>query len=191
MGHFCNRASERLPAAQWLRQNPRHVPKVWMLFGFLPFAYNPHIALIDWAGWPGYVWGIQVTGVDLLALVMFLVLPSAQRPAPFRMVMAFYFLAIVLSVFQAEVPMAAAFYAWQLLRVYFVYIVVRRASSDERIIDAILTGMTAALCFQVVLAGWQRVGGVVRAEGSFDDKNFLGFISEFAMFTPFALIVGG
>jgi O-antigen ligase len=180
-----------VPAALWLRQNPRHVPKVWMLFGFLPFAYNPHISLIDWAGWPGYVLGIQVTGIDLLALMMFMILPRAQRPAPFRKVMVLYLIAVVLSVFQAQVPMAAAFYPWQLLRVYFVYIVVRRASSDERIVDAILTGMTAALCFQVLVAGWQRVGGVVRAEGSFGDKNLLGLISEFAMFTPFALMLAG
>lgn len=179
------------PAAQWLRQNPRHVPKVWTLFGFLPFAYNPHISLIDWAGWPGYVLGIPVTGVDLLALIMFMILPPARRPAPFRMAMAFYFIAMVLSIVQAQVPMAAAFYPWQLLRVYFVYIVVRRASSDEQAVDAVLTGMAAALCFEVLLAGWQRAGGAIRAEGSFGDKNLLGLISEFAMFVPFALMLAG
>jgi O-antigen ligase len=162
-----------------------------MLFGFLPFAYNPHISLIDWAGWPGYVLGIQVTGIDLLALIMFIILPPAPRPAPFRMVMALYFIAMALSIFQAQVPMAAAFYPWQLLRVYLVYLVVRRASSDAQTLDAILTGMAAALCFEVVLAGWQRAGGVVRAEGSFGDKNLLGLISEFAMFTPFALMLAG
>jgi O-antigen ligase len=180
-----------LPAAQWLRRNPQHIPKVWMLFGFLPFAYNPHISLIDWAGWPGYVLGIQVTGLDLLALIMFTNLPPAQRSTPFRMVMAFYFIAMALSIFQAQVPMAAAFYPWQLLRVYLVYSVVRRASSDAQNLDAILTGMAAALCFEVVLAAWQRAGGVIRAEGSFGDKNLLGLISEFAMFTPFALMLAG
>ena len=163
-----------------------------MLFGFLPFAYNPHISLIDWAGWPGYVLGIQVTGIDLLALTMLLILPPPQRPAPFRIVMAFYFSAVVFSIFQAQVPMAAAFYPWQLLRVYLVYIVVRRASSDERVLDAILRGMALALCVEVVLAGWQRLGqGMLRAEGTYGDKNFLGLISEFATFTPFASLLAG
>ena len=89
--------------------------------------------------------------------------------------------------------MAAAFYPWQLLRVYFVYVVVRRASSDERVFDAILTGMTiASVRSKPSMAGWQKLGhGVVRAEGTFGDKNLLGLISEFAMFTPFALLLAG
>ena len=163
-----------------------------MLFGFLPIAFNPNIAIINWAGWPGYVVGNQITGIDLLALVLFINLPPAQRPAPFRIVMALYFLAMVFSIFQAQVPMAAAFYTWQLLRVYFVYIVVRRASSNERVLDAILTGMTIGLCFEAVLAGWQRLGhDVLRAEGTLGHENLLGLISEFAMFTPFALLLAG
>ena len=181
-----------LPAVQFLRRNPSFTPKVWMLFGFLPFAFNPHISLIDWKGWPGYVLGIQITGIDLLALILFMTLPPVQRPAPFRIVMALYFLAVVFSIFQAQVPMAAAFYPWQLLRVYFAYIVVRRASSDERVLDAILTGMAIALSVQVVLAGWQRLGhDVIRAQGTLGHENLLGLVSEFAMLTPFALLLAG
>jgi len=181
-----------LPLAQWLRRNPQMTTKAWLLFGFLPFAYNPHIALIDWAGWPGYVQGILATGLDLLTLTLFINLPKAKRPAPFRIVMGLYFIAMVASVFQSDVPMASMFYPWQLLKVYFVFIVVRRASSDEHVLDAIFTGMMVALCFEVVVAGWQRLGhDVLRAEGSFGDKNLLGFITEFAIFTPFALLLAG
>lgn len=180
-----------LPAAQWLRQNPRHVPVAWMLFGFLPFSYNPRISLIDWSGWPGYVLGVQITGIDLLSLILFLVLPPARRPAPFRVVMILYFVAVTVSVFQAEVAMAAAFYPLQLLRIYFVYIVVRRASSDVGTLDRILTGMAAGLCLQVALAAWQKAQGVVQPGGSFADKNLLGLISEFAIFVPFALMMAG
>jgi hypothetical protein len=181
-----------LPLAQWLRRNPHLTAKAWILFGFLPFAYNPHIALIDWAGWPGYVQGILATGLDLLALTLFINLPKAKRPAPFRIVMGLYFIAMVVSIFQSDVPMASMFYPWQLLKVYFVYIVVRRASSDEHVLDAILTGMTIALCFEVVMAGWQRMGhDVARAAGSFGDKNLLGFVTEFAILTPFALLLAG
>jgi hypothetical protein len=106
--------------------------------------------------------------------------------------MGLYFLAMVLSIAQAQVPMASAFYSWQLLKVYFVYILVRRASSDPRTLEAILTGMSIALCMQVVLAGWQRFGhGELRAAGSLGDKNLLGFIVEFATFVPFAALLAG
>ena len=163
-----------------------------MLFGFLPFTLNPSIALINWSGWPGYVLGVQITGIDLLALVLFINLPRAQRPLPFRIVMALYFIAMVFSIFQAQVPMAATFYPWQLLRVYFVYIVARRASSDERVLNAILTGMTIGLCLEAVLAGWQKLGhDALRAEGTLGHENLLGLISEFAMFIPFALLLAG
>ena len=85
-----------------------------------------------------------------MALTLFLNLPKAQRPAPFRLAMGLYFLAMVLSIAVAQVPMAAAFYPWQLLRVYFIYIVVRRASYDPKILDSIFIGMAIALCCQVV-----------------------------------------
>ena len=189
---FAGALAAILPAAQWLRQHPNYASKAWILFGFLPFAYNPHIALIDWAGWPGYVQGVLITGFDLLAFILFLNLPKAHRPAPFRLVMGLYFIAMVLSIFQAPVPMAAAFYPWQLLKVYFIYVVVRRASQDQQILDSIITGMAIALCFEIALAGWQRLGhGVVRADGSFGDKNLLGFMVEFATFVPFALLLAG
>ena len=179
-----------IPAAQWLRQHPKYNSKAWILFGFLSFAYNPHIALIDWAGWPGYVKGIPVTGLDLLALILFINLPKAKHVAPFQIAMGLYFFAMILSIFQAQVPMAAAFYPWQLLRVYFIYIVVRRASADEKVIEAILTGMVIALCYEVMLVLWQKGHGVVRAGGTFGD-NLLGLATEFAIFMPFAILLAG
>lgn len=181
-----------LPAAQFLNRNPQYNPKVWMLFGVLPFALNPNIALINWSGWPGYVIGVQIAAIDLLAVVLFMNLPRAKRPAPFRIVMVLYFIAMIIPIFFAQVPMAATFYPWQLLRVYFVYVVVRRASSDERALNAILKGMTIGLCLQAVLAGWQKLGlGVLRAEGGLGHENLLGLISEFAIFVPFALLLAG
>ena len=180
------------PAADWLRRNPKHLTKAWLLFGFLPFAYNPHISPIDWAGWPGYVKGIQITGLDLLAVILYLNLPRPTRPAPFRFVAGFYFLAIALSVFQAQVPMAAVFYPWQLLRVFFVFLVVRRTTGDGRAVQSIVAGMTVALCFEATLAIWQRFGqGILQVPGSLGDKNLLGLASEFAIFTPFALMLAG
>ena len=181
-----------IPAARWLRAHPRVITQVWILFGFLPFGLNLHISPIDWPQWRGYVFGLQVTVLDLLALIIFFTLPRARYSIPFRLVMASYFVAVALSVFQARVPEATVFYAWQLARVFFVYAIVARASSDERIPTAILTGMAIGLCYQAIFAIWQRFGaGILQTGGSLGDKNLLGLVSEFALFPIFALLLAG
>ena len=148
--------------------------------------------MIDWAEWPGFVKGLQVTALDLLALAIFITLPRAWHSVPFRFVMGLYFFAVVLSIFTAQVPMAAVFYAWQLARTFFIYVVVARACSDERVPTAILTGMAIGLCYQAVLAIWQRFGlGMLQAIGTFGHQNLLGLASEFAIFPLFALLLAG
>lgn len=184
------------PLAEWLRRNPQQHPKVWMLMGALPFliAFTPHldIAPISWPAWPGYAKGIEFSLLDLLALAMFISLPRTSHPLPFRLSMSFYFFAVLLSVFQAPVPMAAAFYVWQLARVFLVYAVIARASTDERVVMALLKGLTIGLCFQACLVIWQRFGlGVLQASGSFAHQNFLGLVSHFVVLPVFALLLAG
>src|SRR5215470_12125826 len=84
------------PLSGWLRRNPREMPKVWMLMGFLPFALSPlhlYMAPISWAFWPGYVKGAELSLLDLLALAIYLSHPRAPHPLPFRLSMALYFFA--------------------------------------------------------------------------------------------------
>lgn len=179
-----------LPLCQWLRQNKQHRQKILILFGLLPFVGNPHIAFIDWAGWPGYVYGLQVTGLDILGLALLFVLPASKARGPFRLAMSLYFIAVTLSVFHAQVPMAATFYTWQLARSFLIFLVTSRACTDDRAPFAILTGMTIGLCCQAVLAVWQRFGlGILQVPGSFGDQNLLGLVSGFGMFPMFALLL--
>src|SRR5882757_8991007 len=94
-----------VPLSNWLRQNPREAPKLWMLMGFLPFALSfIHLtmAFISWLGWPGYVQGAEFSLLDGLAIALYLSLPGAQQPLPFRLSMALYFLATLLSASQAS-----------------------------------------------------------------------------------------
>jgi O-antigen ligase len=178
--------------SQWLRRNPGQTSKVWILFGLLPFAFNQQITMIDWPAWPGFVKGVQFSALDLLALAIFINLPRARHSVPFRFVMGLYFLAVVLSMFTAQVPMAAGFYVWQLARTFFIYVVAARGCSDERVPTAILTGMAIGLCYQAVLTIWQRFGlGMLQTTGSFGHQNLLGLVSEFAIFPLFALLLAG
>jgi O-antigen ligase len=183
-----------------------------MLIGFLPFFlhyFHLYMSVIyfrgDWPGyvfdvapqggnvaWPGYVQGAEVSILDILVLALYLSLPRAKHPLPFRLSMVLYFLAVLLSTFQAEVPKTALFYSWQLARVFFVYLVVTRACADPRVLPAILKGMAAALIVQACVVIWQRFGlGIFRTPGTTIHANLLGLMSEFVLFPLFALLVTG
>src|SRR5215467_3708849 len=181
------------PLAGWLRRNPREAPKLWILVGFLPFAIVPfhlYAAPISWAGWSGYVQGVEFTVLDGIVIAIYLSLPRSSFPLPFRTSMYLYFAAVVLSVFQAEVRMAALFYPWQLARMFLLYATVVRASRDERVIPAILTGMAIGLCMETGFAVWERfVQGALHAGGTFGHQNFLGMVSHFVVFPFFALLL--
>jgi O-antigen ligase len=184
-----------LPAAAWLRRHPAHMPKMWLLFGFVPFAndtYHWYMALISWSKWPGYVKGIEVSSVDLVALTLYLCLPRTGHRLPFRFTMGLYFLAVLLSTLQAPVPEAALFYPWQLARVFLVYAAVVKGCADERMIPSVLTGMAIGLSLQAGYAIWDRVGlGILQAAGGEFHQNFLGLMSHFVVFPCAALLLAG
>ena len=184
-----------LPLAAWLRRNPHQVPKVWMLMGFLPFGvggFHLYMAVISWPGWPGYVKGTELSVMDTLAVALYLSLRRTGSGVPFRLSMTFYFLAVLLSAFQNSVPMATFFYAWQLARVFLVYAVVAKASTDERVVPALLTGMMIGLCFEAAEAVWERFGlGILQTGGTLGHQNFLGLMSHFVTFPWVALLLAG
>ena len=183
------------PLVGWLRRNPREAPKIWMLMGFLPFGlgtFHLYMAAISWPAWPGYVKGTEISVLDVLALALYLSLPRTKSAFPFRLSMVLYFLAVLLSVLQAPVPMAALFYPWQLARMFLVFAVVAKACADERVVPALLTGMTIGLCFEACEAIWQRFGlGILQAGGTMGSQNFLGFMSHFVTFPCLALLLAG
>ena len=181
------------PLASWLRRNPREAPKIWILVGFLPFAISPfHLlaAPISWVGWSGYVQGIEFTVLDGIVIAIYLSLPRSPFPLPFRISMYLYFAAVVLSVFQAGAWMQALFYPWQLARMFLLYATVVRASRDERVIPAILTGLAVGICMETAFAVWERFAqGIIQTGGTFGHQNFLGMVSHFVIFPFFALLL--
>ena len=163
--------------------------------GFLPFAvwgFHLLMAFNSWVQWPGFVKGAEISILDVLALAVYLSLPRTHHKLPFRLSMAFYFFTVLLSAFQSPVPMASLLYAWQLARMLLVYAVVVKASADERVVPALLTGMVIGLSFEACIAIWERVGlGVLQVGGSLVDKNYLGLMSHFVVFPWFALLLAG
>lgn len=184
-----------LPLAGWVRRNPQHSPKIWMLIGFLPFGTRPFhlfMAAVSWSDWAGYVKGFEFSVLDALALAMYFSLPSRQRGAlPFRILMFCYFSAVLLSTLQAGSTESALFYPWQLARMFLVYLAVSRASADDpRVVAAILQGMGAGLCMEAGFAVWQHfVLGELQSTGTEDHQNLLGIMSHFVVFPFFALLL--
>jgi O-antigen ligase len=182
-----------MPLSAWLRRNPGQSPKIWMLVGFLPFLIeNLHfyMAINSWAGWPGYVQGAEVSLLDVLAVTLYLSLDTPRRSLPFRFSMALYFIAVLLSAFQAEQPTAALLYSWQLARMFLLYAVVTRACADPRVPSALLTGMATALFVEAGVAVWERFGsGILQARGTLAHQNTLGLMSHFVVFPFFALLL--
>jgi hypothetical protein len=185
-----------LVLAGWLPSNKKHALKVWTLVGFLPFGITavPHlfIAAISWPMWRGYAKGAEISALDLLLVALYLGMPKAQNNLPFKASFGFYFFAVLISVFQADAPVAALFYVWQVARMFFVYMVIARASEDERVVESILTGMLIGLVYEASLVLWQRFAlGDVQTPGTFGHQNTLGLISHFVAFPLCALFLAG
>jgi len=185
-----------VPFAGWLRRHPNESPKVWMVVGFLPFgmgALHLFMAAISWPEWPGYVYGLEISLLDLLAISLWLSLPGRSHAVPFRWPFVLYLIAIMLSAFQAFEPQATAFYGWQVARMLLVYTVVAKGcAADKRVAPAVLTGMAIGIGFEACDALLQRfVFGMLQASGSFGAQNSLGLATHFVTFPWVALLLAG
>ncbi len=183
-----------IPLSGWLRRNPAQAPKAWILMGLLPFLLTVShsvMAIISWVEWPGYAKGAEFTVLDGFAIALYLSLPGERRPLPFRFAMGSYFFAVMVSALQAQVPMPAYFYCWQLARMFLVYAVVARGCSNPRLVPALLTGLAIGLIFEAVDTVLQRGSGVLQAAGTFGHQNLLGLLSHFIVFPFFALLLAG
>lgn len=185
-----------IPFAGWLRRRPGELPKVWMLVGFLPFgigAFHLDMATISWPNWSGYVYGLEISALDLVVISLWLSLPGRSPPVPFRWSFVLYLVAILVSAFQAMEPWATAFYGWQVARMFLVYIVVAKGcAADKRVAPAVLTGMAIGIGFQACFALMQRyVFGSLQPSGSFGAQNSLGLVNHFVVFPWAALLLAG
>ena len=185
-----------LPLALWLRGGKGASKRFWILFGFLPFLLPSvpqlDIAIISWPHWIGLLSGLEVTVVDVFTIAAFFSLPRARSPFPFGLPLLLYILAVCLSVLQADEPVAAIFYVWQVLRVSLLLLVVARICVEPDMPVYLLKGMALGLCLQVLVVVWQRFGlGIVQTAGTFAHQNTLGLVSHFVVFPHLALLLAG
>lgn len=88
--------------------------------------------------------------------------------------------------------MATMFYAWQLARMFLVYVVVARACKDKAFLEALLTGMLLGMAYETLLVLRQRfASGDLQTPGSFGHQNTLGMVTHLATFPMCALYFAG
>ena len=165
------------------------------MIGFCPFFFGLEhsvMAIISWPEWPGYVKGMEISILDFLLLAAYLALPRKRMRLPFKFAMCAYFTAAALSVVQSDVPMASLFYCWQLLRLFFLYVVLARACVDLQFSIAVMKGLAAAIIIEAFDAGSQHfLFGTLQAVGTFAHQNTLGMAANLCIFPFFALLLSG
>lgn len=178
----------------WLRANPRQAPLLSGLLGLLMFVYAPYnisMAPYPWPFWSGYVKGIIITGVDVVALAIVIANWHRGYKIPFQWQMAVYLATVVFAIFQSGVPMASAFYIWQLLRVYIVFRAVALVAQDDRHRDAIIAGLILGVGFQMLEAGWARGHGAMQSGGTMGHQNLLGMLTNMVLMPALAMLLAG
>ncbi|WP_426609727.1 O-antigen ligase family protein [Bradyrhizobium sp. McL0616] len=191
---FCLVASA-IALSAWLRRYPNQTSRIWVVVGCLPLvmsAFHSYIGIISWPEWPGYAKGMEFSVLDVLVIALFISLRGRHHRLPFRISMALYLFATLLSMVDAEQPIAVFFYVWQIARMFLLYAVVTQACKEPRVARAILNGMAVGLILEACITIWQRFGeGVVQASGTFIHQNSLGLVSHFIVFPFFALLLAG
>lgn len=185
------------PLSLFLRDNPAVRNKFWILLGVLPFITKViplfDIALITWHEfWTGYVPGLQVSIVDIIAVALYFTVRHQTNSIRFHFPFLLYLTAISLSVLQADMPLAAVFYVWQFLRMYFLTVVIAKACTDETVPLQLLKGMAIGIAIQFVLVIYQKYGlNMIQPTGAFVHQNRLGVIMHLAVIPAFAILMAG
>ena len=166
------------------------------LIGVLPFItgwFHLLTAPISWAQWVGYTKGLELYVLDFVAVVIMLALRGSFTRPPFIIPMGLYFVAVLIATFNAQLIEPAAFYCWQLLRVFLLYFTVANVCAVEfEAVSAILTGLAAGEVLECAIAIWERFGlHILQTPGTLGSQNELGIVSHFAVLPFFAIILGG
>jgi O-antigen ligase len=176
-----------------LRSKPRYLVHTCFILGVSMFVLGPRLwsAPIAWPAWPGPVKGTEVSFIDAISIALIASTRSVRIPRSIKLGFSIFFFAVVVSTFAAYQPMAAIFYAWQLLRTALLFLAIARVCVTEpRAPAALFAGLGIGLMYEAGLVVWQYLRGAARPAGNLDSANFLGLAADFAVFTTLSLMLG-
>ena len=178
----------------WLNAYPRQRKWACFAIGIMPFtvgSLNLDVAIIDWAGWPGYAKGMIITILDSLALAVILTSRGPVRKLPLLGVFIAYLLAVTLSMAFSNMPTGSSFYAFQMFRMLLVFVAVASVMEDPKAIKWVAMGLAAGAMYQAGVTIEQRVSGAIQASGTMGHQNLLGLMLHFVTFPLLALLLAG
>ena len=166
----------------------------WISLGASPYLYSwahMYVALIAYPMWPGHVKGMLLALPDVLA-VSLLLSTKAQRSSKTILISLLLFIALSsVSVFYADAAKISFFWIWQLLRVCLVSVAVARICLNEKAPRYLVSGLCIGITFQAAFSVYQRLHGVIQADGTMGHQNLLGMMTHFALLLSTALILAG
>lgn len=177
-----------------LRSNRRLARWMAFLMGLLAFSMAPlhlFVAPVSWAMWPGYVKGMEVSLLDAISLAIILAAPLRSRRVRMKAPLLLLLAAATLSIAQAQTPIAAFFYAWQLARMFLIFCAAAMLCRTQANAEGIVKGLAIGIAVQAVVGVYQALSGAVQVGGTFGHQNQLGMMSHFALFPALALLLGG
>lgn len=184
------------PIALLIRQYAWLTRLFWLSFGALPFLLSSapflDVGIASWEDWHGFVSGIEVTVIDLLALIALFILPAHRTPVIYFLPFALYIVVGVGSAIAAPEPLAATFALWQFGRMLLIMAVVARACAFRDVPDLILKGMVLGLLANFLAVLWQRFGlDLAQNTGLFIHQNTLGMAIHFILLPHVIMLLAG
>ncbi len=178
----------------WLRSKPHQRHWLFFAFGILPFLVNwanLDVAIISWAQWLGYVKGLLLSIIDIIAISVIYVNKRSWRNLPFLGLMLAYLLAAILSMLYSNLWMSSFFYVFQVVRIVLVFVAVSIYAEDPRALRWLGKGLAAGAIFQAVMSVGDLMAGMDRATGTMGHQNLLGMMLHFVTLPLVALLLAG
>lgn len=178
----------------WLKSYPRQRKWAYFVIGIAPFvmsSLNLDVAIINWAGWPGYAKGMIVSTLDALALAIILTSRRPFQNLPMLGVFVAYLVAVTLSIAASAMPTSSSFYAFQMLRMLLVFVAVASIMRDPKAIRWLAMGLAVGAMYQAGVTVDQKFSGVVQASGTMGHQNLLGLMLHFVTLPLLALLLAG
>ncbi|MCH2107734.1 MAG: O-antigen ligase family protein [Polyangiaceae bacterium] len=152
----------------------------WLLTCLL-WVELPSIQFFADLAYRGTDQGFEITAIDLVAWLLFFLLPKGV-PGPYRKVQVAYFAMAFLAVFFSEMPLYGAFTLWKLLRLYVFVVVVWRLCQEEQLILCLLNGLALGMLLEAGLCLKLRyVDHMHQVAGTFPHQNSLGMALNLAL----------
>ncbi len=183
-----------LAAGRLARRKPKVRAALLFLVAFLPFTEDVDrlsVNLLSHEAYRGDARGFEVTLVDIVALTLWVALPKARYPMPYKRLALAYLAVGAASILWAWEPLYAGFGVWRIVRVTFVGAIVARACQDRRAPPLLLRSLACGLLVQLGYVLFQRyVEGAYQVRGTFAHQNSLGMAANLIAPVLLALLLG-